>query len=254
MRLVSWNVNGIRACYGKGFLDWLAAAQPDVVCLQETRVHPRQLPPALVEIPGYHTTWVPAEKLGYSGVATLSKVPPDEVTVGLDAPDFDREGRTLITRHGDVTVFNGYFPNGQNDLGRVPYKSAYYKRLLQIAQARRGRGEAVVICGDLNTAHHPIDLKNPKANVKNTGFLPEERVWLDAMEAMGYVDAFRRLNPDTPDRYTWWSARGDVRARNVGWRIDFHWVGDELWPRVCDAIIHDQVMGSDHCPVELVLR
>ncbi len=253
MRLVSWNVNGIRACLNKGFLDWLAAEQPDVVCLQETRVHPKQLPPELADIADYHATWVPAEKLGYSGVATLSRVAPDAVTVGLDDPQFDAEGRTLITRHGDVTVVNGYFPNGQRDHARVPYKHAYYKRLLQVVQARRAAGERVVVCGDLNTAHHEIDLKNWKANRKTTGFLNEERVWLDAFEAVGLNDAFRRLYPDAEDRYTWWSQRGDVRARNVGWRIDYHFVCDALWPRVKDALIHDQVMGSDHCPIELVL-
>lgn len=254
MRLFSWNVNGIRACAKRGFLEWLGASEGDVVCLQETRVCEDQLPPELAPPAGYHATWVSAEKLGYSGVATLSRRPPDEVVVGLGDDRFDSEGRTLITRHGDLTVINGYFPNGQRDLGRVPYKHAYYKQLLKVATERRMRGEKIVICGDWNTAHHEIDLLNWKTNRKTTGFLIEERVWLDAFEGAGWVDCFRRQNPELEGAYTWWSNRSGARERNVGWRIDYHWVNAELWPRVETARLHPQVLGSDHCPIELVLR
>lgn len=253
MRLVSWNVNGIRACAEKGFLDWLKAAAPDVVCLQETRATPDQLDRKLRLPRGYHATWFPAEKLGYSGVATLSRAPHEVVRAGLN-PRFANEGRTLVTRHGDITVINGYFPNGQRDHGRVPFKLDYTRAVLEYAEMLRAAGQRVIICGDVNTAHDEIDLRNARGNRNTTGFLPEERAALDEYVAAGWVDSFRALHPGEPNRYTWWSNQPGCRERNVGWRIDYHFVAPELWPRVLAADIHAEVLGSDHCPIQLTLK
>ncbi len=257
-RLISWNVNGIRACQRKGFLDWLKASAPDVACLQETRATVDQLDKAMQRAHRYHATWVSAERPGYSGVATLSREPHEVVADGLGEAEYDVEGRTLVTRHrvGDVavTIVNGYFPNGQRDLGRVPYKLAYTAAVRARADALRAAGELVVVCGDVNTAHDEIDLANARANRTTTGFLDEEREALGAWLTDGWVDAFRALHPGEPHRYTWWSNRKGVRERNVGWRIDYHLVAPELWDRVVSADILAEVPGSDHCPVQLTLR
>lgn len=253
MRIVSWNVNGIRAATRKGFLDWLAAAQPDVLCLQEIKAMPEQLGPDLLSDHGYHVVWNPAKKKGYSGTATFSKVEPDAVQIGIGEDRFDDEGRILLTQHGDVTVINCYFPHGQRDHARLPYKTDFYRALFVWGQAMRAAGKKVCITGDWNTAHNDIDIRNYKSNRKTSGFTLPERQLVDEWVEAGWHDAFRALYPERGDMYTWWSQRGDVRARNVGWRIDYHFVADELWPRVQDALIHTQVMGSDHCPIELVL-
>jgi exodeoxyribonuclease-3 len=253
VRLISWNVNGIRSAQRKGFLEWLERERPDVLCLQETKARPDQLDEALLRGHGYHAAWHSAEKPGYSGVATFAREAPDAVRVGLGVEAFDREGRVLVTRHGDVTLVNAYFPNGQRDCSRVPFKTDFYRAMLAFLEGLRAGGERVVVCGDFNTAHQPIDLKNWRANQKTSGFLPEERVLLDEYVAAGWVDAFRRLHPDATDHYTWWSNRPGVRARNIGWRIDYHFVAPELWPRVRAARLHMDVPGSDHCPVELEL-
>lgn len=253
MRIFSWNVNGIRAASRKGLLEWIAAVQPDVLCLQEIKASPEQLGADLLSEHGYHVTWHPAQKKGYSGTATFSKVAPDHVQIGIGDPRFDDEGRLLLTRHGDVTVINGYFPNGQRDHARLPYKTAFYRALFAWGQALRAEGHQVCITGDWNTAHNDIDLRNFKQNRKTSGFTLPERQLIDEWVDAGWHDTFRRRNPDLADMYTWWSQRGDVRARNVGWRIDYHFVCDALWPRVEDAVIHTDVMGSDHCPIELVI-
>ena len=254
MRWLSWNVNGVRAATRKGFIDWFEETKPDVLCLQETKARPDQVDAIVAEPPGYHAVWAPAVKPGYSGVATYSRQPPDEVVIGLGDARFDDEGRTIITRYGDVTLFNGYFPNSRRDLARVDFKTDFYRLLRIEADARRDRGEHVVICGDWNTAHRPIDLRNWKANQKASGFLPEERALIDEYVDAGYVDVFRHLNPELDGAYTWWSNRAGVRARNVGWRIDYHFVDDGFMSRVIDARIHAAVMGSDHCPIELEFR
>ena len=253
MRIVSWNVNGIRAATRKGFLDWLAETQPDVVCLQEIKAMPEQLGPDLLSEHGYHVAWHPAQKKGYSGTATFSKVAPDHVQHGIGEARFDDEGRILLTRHGDVTVINCYFPHGQRDHARLPYKTDFYRALLVWAQALRAEGKQICITGDWNTAHHDVDIRNFKQNRKTSGFTLPERALLDEWVDAGWHDTFRRLYPERADMYTWWSQRGDVRARNIGWRIDYHFVCDALWPRVQDALIHTATMGSDHCPIELVL-
>jgi len=255
IRLFSWNVNGLRACLKKGFADWLASEQPDVLGLQETRVLPEQLEPSVLEPDGY-TTWLhPAEKKGYSGTGLWSKVEPESVVLGgLDEERFDSEGRLIIADYGSFLFYTGYFPNGGNDLSRVPYKLDFSEAVLQHAEAQRKQGRSIVICGDVNTAHEEIDLANPKSNVKNTGFLPEERAWVSRFIEHGYVDIFRHRNPEQTGAYSWWSNRKGVRERNVGWRIDYFFISDDLVDRVVDARIHADVMGSDHCPISLELK
>jgi exodeoxyribonuclease-3 len=254
-RLFSWNVNGIRSCERKGFLDWLAVVKPDILGLQETRAHPEQLGEKLRQPDGYRVHFNPAERKGYSGVALYTRVQPESVTLGgLDDPLFDDEGRLIIADYGDFLFYTGYFPNGGNDLSRVPYKLEFSEAVMQHAEAQRRAGRSIVICGDLNTAHQEIDLANPKSNKKNTGFLPEERAWLTRLVDHGYVDIFRSLHPGEEGRYTWWSNRKGVRERNVGWRIDYFFISPDLEDRVAAARIHADVMGSDHCPIELELR
>ncbi len=254
IRLFSWNVNGLRACSRKGFSQWIQDARPDVLGLQEVRALPEQLDAEVRSPDGYAAHFHPAERRGYSGVALFTRITPDRVVLGgLGEPRFDDEGRLIIADYGDFVLFNGYFPNGGNDLSRVPYKLEFSETVLQHAEALRRAGRSVVICGDVNTAHHEIDLAHPKSNRKNTGFLPEERAWVSRLVDHGYVDIFRALHPGEEGLYTWWSNRKGVRERNVGWRIDYFFVSEDLVERVVDARIHPQVMGSDHCPVELVL-
>ncbi|HSL18501.1 MAG TPA: exodeoxyribonuclease III [Methylomirabilota bacterium] len=255
IRLYSWNVNGLRACGRKGFAEWLEAERPDVLGLQETRALPDQLEPELREPNGYRAWFHPAERRGYSGVALLSRAEPQSVVLGgLGEERFDSEGRLIVADYGPFLLYTGYFPNGGHDLSRVPYKLEFSEAVLQHAEAQRKAGRSVVICGDVNTAHEEIDLANPASNRKNTGFLPEERAWVSRFLDHGYVDVFRRRNPDTPGLYTWWSNRPGVRERNVGWRIDYFFVSDDLVDRVVGARIHPEVMGSDHCPISLTLE
>lgn len=253
MKIYTWNVNGIRAIQKKGFLAWLAQTQPDILCLQETKAWPEQLSPALLEEHGYQVAWHSAEKKGYSSVATFFRKPPVAVHKGLGVELYDREGRVLISEHPDFVLFNIYFPNGQHDLGRVPFKLDFYREVLQQADARVAAGQTVILCGDWNTAHREIDLKNPKSNQKNTGFLPEERAMIDTYLEHGYVDVFRHFYPDAEGAYTWWSYRQQARARNVGWRLDYFLINRAGLEQVCGTEIHDDVMGSDHCPVSLEL-
>ena len=253
IKVVSWNVNGIRAAAKKGFLEWLRQTQPDVLLLQETKAWPEQLDAQLLSEHGYHCVWATAEKKGYSGVSTWSRIAPDASQVGLEIERFDREGRTVVTDHGRLRIFNGYFPNGQRDHGRVPYKLDYYAAVLDAAELARAEGRLVLISGDWNTAHRAVDLARPKANRKTTGFLPEECAWMDRWFDAGYHDSFRSMNPDAVDAYSWWSFRSGARERNVGWRIDYHVVSDELLPMVTSATIEHEVFGSDHCPVTIEL-
>jgi exodeoxyribonuclease-3 len=255
LRLFSWNVNGLRACARKGFLAWLDAERPDVLGLQEVRALPEQLDDPLVRPDSYRSWFHPAERRGYSGVALYSRVEPVAVCLGgLDDSRFDTEGRLIVADYGDFLLYNGYFPNGGNDLSRVPYKLEFSEAVLQHAERQRAAGRAVVICGDVNTAHEEIDLANPRSNRNNTGFLPEERAWVSRLLDHGYRDVLRERNPGVAGLYTWWSNRPGVRERNVGWRIDYVLVSDELADRVVDARIHPQVMGSDHCPVSITLE
>ena len=253
MKLISWNVNGIRAVTKKiDFQEWLAAVDPDVLCLQETRATVEQVPKALREPPGYHATWNAAERKGYSGVATWSKAEPEAVETGFGIEQYDVEGRGLMTQHPGFKLYNVYFPNGGRKLERLDYKLAFYEALLAHCDALHAQGERLIICGDYNTAHRPIDLRNPKENEMNSGFLPEERAWIDRYLEAGYRDAYRELYPER-EEYTWWTYRFNARARDIGWRLDYFLVSEDLLPRVKDVVIHKDVMGSDHCPVSLFI-
>jgi exodeoxyribonuclease III len=248
MRILSWNVNGIRAAYRKGFAEWFAREAPDVLCLQETKASPSQLAPELLSVEGYHSYFNAAERPGYSGVATYSRVQPREVTAGLGIEKFDSEGRVLRLDYGDFLLFNIYFPNGKSSAQRLEYKMEFYDAFLEHVDGLRAAGRHIIVCGDVNTAHREIDIARPKANENISGFLPLERAWMDRWVSHGYVDTFRRFNQE-PGQYTWWDARGGARARNVGWRIDYFFVDQGLEDRVTSAFIMPDVMGSDHCPI-----
>lgn len=253
-RLYSWNVNGIRAGIKKGFFDWLQAESPDVLGLQETKISSDQLTLDMVQQPGYESHWSHAEKKGYSGVAIYSKIKPKSVTEGIGVPEFDCEGRVLVADYEDFLYYTIYYPNGQRSQERLDYKMAFYDAFMEHAEQKRKEGHKLVICGDVNTAHRAIDLARPKANEKTSGFLPEERAWMDKFFAAGYIDTFRHFHPDKVDEYSWWNMRSRARDRNVGWRIDYFMVSDNLTDNLVDAKIHQDVMGSDHCPVSLTLK
>ena len=251
MRVVSWNVNGLRACARKGFLDFLHRSDADVLGLQEVRAFADQLPGEVRDPCGWHTHYSPAERPGYSGVALFSKQPPPRVDTSLGEARFDVEGRLQIAKFGRLAVINAYFPKGSGkdrDNSRVPYKLDFYRAVFDRAEKLRRR-QPVLVIGDYNTAHHEIDLARPKDNVKNSGFLPEERAELDRLLEAGWVDTFRRLHPEEPGHYSWWSQRGGARARNVGWRIDYVFASPAAMKRVRQAFIWPAVMSSDHCPV-----
>lgn len=252
MRLVSWNVNGLRACVKKGFLDFVAENRPDILCLQETRLKLDQVPAGVHELEGYSSWWHPAERPGYSGVGMLSRVEPREVSLGFGSKRFSEEGRTLVADFGSFLLVNGYFPNGGKGPERLAYKLDYYERLLEWVGERRAQGRSVVITGDLNTAHRERDLARPKQNRKVSGFMDCEREWMDRYMESGLVDTFRMFEEDN-GHYTWWSQRFGVRERNVGWRIDYFLVTEEMAGSVKSATILPNVMGSDHCPIVLEL-
>ena len=251
-KLISWNVNGIRAVHKKGFMNWFNSAQADIVALQETRALVEQLPKDLQAVDGYHTYWFPAEKKGYSGVGLLTRHEPLNIFYGLGDPTYDVEGRVLVAEYDAFYLMNAYFPSGSRDLSRVEYKLAFNDVFLEVAEKYRAQ-KPVVFCGDVNIAHNEIDLTHAKANETNSGFLPEERAWLDKLVGMGYVDTFRHLNPNVAETYSWWTARGGARQKNVGWRIDYFIMTDNLLPALAEATILTDVMGSDHCPVGLKL-
>ena len=252
MKLFSWNVNGVRAIEKKGFLGWMSSTLPDVLCIQETKAKFEQLPDTLQNIDGYFSYWHSAEKLGYSGVATFSKKEPLHVQYGLGIDKYDKEGRVLITEFDNFLLYNIYFPNGQKDEIRLQYKLDFYDDLLEIIDDQVASGNNVIVAGDWNTAHKEIDLANPKANANYSGFLPVERAQLDTYVDHGYVDSFRLFH-DEPDRYSWWTYRFGARQRNIGWRIDYFFTNQEFADNISDADIHEDVMGSDHCPVSIEL-
>ncbi len=251
MRLISWNVNGLRAALKKGLLGWLATAQPDVLCLQEVRAGPAQVDGEPWRALGYQAYWHPAQRPGYSGVATLARAAPLACRMGLGEPVFDAEGRLLASDYAGFTLLNAYVPSGQRDRERVEFKLRFYAALLALIDGLHAQGRPVVLCGDLNTAHREIDLARPRQNTRTSGFLPEERAWLDTYLAHGLVDVFRALHPGQPGHYTWWSSVTHARARNVGWRLDYFLASEALMPAVRRAEILPQVEGSDHCPVLL---
>jgi len=253
MRIISWNVNGIRAVEKRGFLDWLEKESPDVLCLNETKAEPGQLSPKLVNPQGYWSAWASAKKRGYSGVAMYSKIEPQDVRF-MGKAEFDDEGRTLVADFKDFTLIAAYFPNSQDAGARLDYKLAFCDTMLRLCNALVKKGRHILLCGDYNIAHTPIDLARPKANEGSAGYLPEERAWMDKFTKAGYVDTFRHFHPGETGCYTWWSYMGTARERNVGWRIDYHCVDSAFFPRVKSSIIRPDVEGSDHCPVEIVLE
>ena len=253
MKILCWNVNGIRAASLKGFLPWLYKESPDILCLQETKAHPEQLNRDLLEPIGYHTYWSYAEKKGYSGVATFTKEEPLAVKNGFNDYRFDSEGRTLIVEYPEFILLNIYFPNGKKDEDRLRYKLDFYESFLQYVESLKANGKRIIVCGDFNTAHKEIDLARPKANENVSGFLPVEREWMDKFVNHGYIDSFRIFNHD-PGHYTWWDLKSRARERNIGWRIDYFFLSENLLPFIIDAFILPDVMGSDHCPIGLVMK
>ena len=256
MKLISWNVNGLRAVVKKNFRQVIEEMDADVFCIQETKLQAQQLDEALRDIPGYTSYWSHCSlKKGYSGVGAWSKIAPASVRYGIGIDAYDAEGRILELDLGDFVLFNIYFPNGQMSEARLQYKLDFYSDFFDYANQLKNAGRSLVITGDYNTAHNEIDLKNPQANANTSGFLRVERDWLDAIEAAGYVDTFRWLYPDRV-QYSWWSYRSRARERNAGWRIDYFFVSRDMVDngRIKDAFIADDIHGSDHCPVGLIIE
>ncbi len=250
MKLISWNVNGLRACMGKGFLDFLKASDADIVCLQETKMQREQ---ADFIIDGYKEYWNSAEKKGYSGTAVFTKKPPLSVSYGIGIPEHDTEGRVITAEFPDFFLVNVYTPNSQQELARLPYRMQWedaFRDYLKTLDQKK----PLIVCGDMNVAHEEIDLKNPKTNRKNAGFTDEERQKMTELLSSGFIDTFRLLYPDTEGVYSWWSYRFHAREKNAGWRIDYFLVSDRLKDRVSDSRIDTDVFGSDHCPIELILK
>ena len=253
IKLLSWNVNGIRAVKAKGFLDWLKQESPDMLCLQETKATPEQLDQDLLRPEGYHTCWNYPARKGYGGVATFSREEPLSIRRNFGNEILDGEGRIVLTEYPGLVLLNVYFPNGKKDEIRLKYKMDFYEEFLKFTDSLKTQGKNPVICGDLNTAHNEIDLARPKANEKFSGFLPEEREWMDKLIEHGYVDTFRHFNQDA-GQYTWWDYKTRARARNTGWRLDYFFASDNLLPALTNAFILPDVTGSDHCPVGITLK
>lgn len=253
MKLISWNVNGIRAVWKKGFLDWFEQQDADVVAIQETKAWQDQLTEEQLHPKKYHSHWFSAQKKGYSSVALYFKKDPLNITNGLGIEEFDAEGRVVNIEYPEFTLVNAYFPNSQDKGKRIDYKVRFCQAMHKHLDQLKAKGKHVILCGDYNIAHKPIDLARPKANEDNAGYLPEERAWMDTYTGAGYLDIFREFNHN-PDQYTWWSYRAQARARNVGWRIDYFSCNPELKDRLKSMQHQDQVLGSDHCPIELNLK
>ena len=249
-KMISWNVNGLRACLGKGFLEYMKEADADIFCIQESKLQEGQ---ASLELPGYFQYWNYAEKKGYSGTAMFTKEEPLSVSYGIGIPEHDKEGRVITAEFPDYYVITCYTPNSQDGLKRLDYRMEWEDAFLAYLKNLE-KNKPVVFCGDLNVAHKEIDLKNPKTNRKNAGFTDEERAKFSALLEAGFIDTYRYFYPDQEGVYSWWSYRFSARAKNAGWRIDYFCVSEALKDRLVSAAIHTEVMGSDHCPVELVLR
>jgi exodeoxyribonuclease-3 len=248
MKIISWNVNGIRAIYKKGIIGWINNENPDILCIQETKANQDQLPIYLRNLPNYYVSFNSAEKKGYSGVVTYSKIKPMTIKKGFGIEKFDKEGRVIITETKWFYLFNIYFPNGKKNQERLDYKLNFYNKFLNYVDNLKSEGKNIIVCGDFNTAHKPIDLANPKSNENISGFLPVEREWIDTFIEHGFIDTFRFFNKE-PNQYTWWSLRTRARERNVGWRLDYFFVNNDFIKTVKSAFILQNVMGSDHCPV-----
>lgn len=249
MKFISWNVNGLRACVQKGFLDFFHEADADIFCLQETKLQEGQIE---LDLPGYHQYWNYAEKKGYSGTAIFTRQEPLSVFYGMGIPEHDKEGRVITLEFNDFYLITCYTPNSQNELARLSYRMEWEDDFLTYLDDLKEK-KPVIFCGDLNVAHQEIDLKNPKTNHKNAGFTDEERAKFTTLLSHGYIDTFRHFYPDLENVYSWWSYRFKAREKNAGWRIDYFVTSDNLKNRLTDAKIHTDVFGSDHCPVELTI-
>ncbi|MGB9882073.1 MAG: exodeoxyribonuclease III [Methanomassiliicoccales archaeon] len=253
LRILSWNVNGLRAVLQKGFIEWLRSDNPDIICIQETKISDRQMPRALSRVRGYHIYLSSSqEKKGYSGVGLFSKREPISIENGIGIEKFDKEGRIQIARYEDFLLFNVYFPNGKASMERLRYKLEFYDHFLHYVKKFLEKDEKIIICGDVNTAHKEIDLARPKENEKVSGFLPEERAWIDRLIESGFLDTFRVFN-QSPGQYSWWDMKTKARERNVGWRIDYFFISRNMLDRLKTAFILKEVQGSDHCPVGIEL-
>lgn len=253
IRIISWNINGIRAVVKKGLWDKMREMKADVYCFQEVKAKPDQLPLGLDYPTDYKGFWNPAKRPGYSGVATFCKEEPKKVIMGDRDNDWDDEGRVIVTKFDEFTLLNVYFPNGKRDKGRLMYKLEFYEYFLKYINNLRENGEKIIFCGDVNTAHTEIDLARPKDNELISGFLEIERKWIDKVINNGYVDTFRMFNKD-PNNYSWWSQRGGARKRNVGWRIDYFFADKSIAKQIKNAFILPEMMGSDHCPIGIDLE
>ena len=250
MKLISWNVNGLRACLQKGFMDYFKEVDADIFCIQESKLQQGQVE---LDLPGYHQYWNYAEKKGYSGTAIFAKKEPLSVSYGIGIPEHDQEGRVITMEYPDFYIITVYTPNSQDGLARLSYRMQWEKDFLAYLKKLEEK-KPVIFCGDLNVAHQEIDLKNPKTNHKNAGFTDEERACFSALLEAGFIDTFRYFYPDKTGIYSWWSYRFQARAKNAGWRIDYFCVSESLKDRLAGAAIHTEVMGSDHCPVELEIK
>jgi exodeoxyribonuclease-3 len=253
MKIISWNVNGLRSAYKKGFLDWLEKEIPDIVCIQETKADKIQLPPELHNVKGYLPFFVSASKKGYSGVALYTKQKPEKIEYGLGIERFDHEGRVIIAYYKEFILYNIYFPNGKASRERLEFKMDFYDAFLDLVLKKKNQGNRIIICGDVNTAHKEIDLARPKENEDTSGFLPEERAWIDKLTSNGFADTLRVFNKD-PGQYTWWDLKTRARERNVGWRIDYFFVSENLTKNLKSSFIQKDVTGSDHCPIGIEIN
>ncbi len=253
LKLLSWNINGIRAAQKKGLLEWLEKENPDILCVQETKAHIEQLSKELINPNGYKTYWSSGERKGYSGVATFTKSEPQNIETGFGIKKYGREGRILISNYKDFTLFNIYFPNGQRDEERLKYKLGFYDEFLKSIDNLKEKGKKIIICGDVNTAHKEIDLARPKENENTSGFLPIERAWMDKFIEHGYIDTFRHFHKEGGN-YTYWDPITRARERNVGWRIDYFFISPNLLNNLKKAFIMPEVMGSDHCPLGIEIE
>lgn len=253
LKIFSWNVNGIRAIQNKGFMDWFKSHGGDIICLQETKVQPDQIDDAIKNVDGFKSYWFSAQRKGYSSVALYTKTEPVEVKNGFGNEYYDNEGRVIFAEYEKFILANVYFPNGGRGPERVKYKLDFYDELFFYLEKNYRDKKGVIVTGDFNTAHKEIDLARPKHNEKNSGFLPEERKWIDNIINLGYTDVFRKFN-DKPEQYTYWDQVTFARDKNIGWRIDYFMVSNEFCKYVKNASIHPEVMGSDHCPISLELE